>query len=92
VKKNDLVRIDDGIFRVLDLNEGKMLLIDCFKQTMPQWRIPSEKIEIIGEEELQQEVGYTPAEFSSLSAEQQRVAHERFTVVAPYCPISVRSH
>jgi hypothetical protein len=83
MKKNDLFRIDDAIFRVLDLNRGRMLLIDCCKQTMPQWATAPESAKLCMADELYRMTGFTPAVFEALSSGQQRVAHERFTTIAP---------
>lgn len=35
MKKNDLIRNQNGIYRVLDITEQEVLIIDCLRQTMP---------------------------------------------------------
>ena len=35
--KNKLMKSESGIIRILDINEDKVLVIDCLKKTMPVW-------------------------------------------------------
>ena len=37
MKKYDLLRSGDSIIRVLEVQSGKVLVIDCIKRTMPVW-------------------------------------------------------
>ncbi len=37
MKKNELIKNQDKIYRVLDVSEQEVLVIDCMKLTMPQW-------------------------------------------------------
>ena len=37
MKKNDLLKKDDNIIRVLEIKDDKALVIDCIKRTMPKW-------------------------------------------------------
>ena len=37
MKKNDLLKKDDMIVRVLDMNCDKVLIINCINKTMPEW-------------------------------------------------------
>ncbi len=37
MKKYDLLRSDDKIIRVLDIQDDRILIIDCIKQSMPVW-------------------------------------------------------
>ena len=44
MKKYDLLRSGDSIIRVLDVQDDRILVIDCLKQTMPVW-VESELLE-----------------------------------------------
>ena len=44
MKKHDLLRSGDSIIRVLDVQDDRILVIDCLKQTMPVW-VESELLE-----------------------------------------------
>ena len=35
MKKYDLLRSGDNIIRILDIQDDRILMIDCIKQTMP---------------------------------------------------------
>ena len=37
MKKNDLLKKEDSIIRVLEIKGDKALVIDCIKRTMPKW-------------------------------------------------------
>ena len=37
MRKNDIVKIETGVFRILDTNGENILSIDCDKKTMPQF-------------------------------------------------------
>ena len=38
MKKHDLLRSGDNIIRVLDVQDDRILVIDCIKHSMPVWR------------------------------------------------------
>ena len=38
MKKYDLLRSGDNIIRILDIQDDRILMIDCVKHTMPVWR------------------------------------------------------
>ena len=37
MKKNDLMRKENEIIRILEVGEDKVLIIDCINKTMPKW-------------------------------------------------------
>ena len=37
MQKNDLLWHENDIFRVLNIRENKVFVINCTRQTMPQW-------------------------------------------------------
>ena len=37
MKKNKIYRCKDRIMRVLEEREGRFLVVDCVKKTMPRW-------------------------------------------------------
>lgn len=37
MKKYDLLRSGDNIIRVLDIQDDRILMIECIKKTMPVW-------------------------------------------------------
>lgn len=88
MKKNQLIKWDGIIYRILAVEEENVLLIDCMKKTMPKW-YGLEQIgehEITTEEELLEETGVVLLEEQDLKPKQKCVAHEKFTVIAGILP------
>lgn len=83
--KNDLLRLNDTIYRVIEVSDRKVLVIDCIKQTMPIW-MPIDTLTecpTIPFEELLTVTNKTIPHIESLSQEQISTMHQRFTMIAP---------
>ena len=83
--KNDLFRLNDTIYRVIEVGDRKVLVIDCIKQTMPTW-IPIDALTecpTIPSEELLSATNKVIPSIESLSQEQMKIMHQRFTLIAP---------
>ena len=39
MQKNKLYFKNDSVIRVLEERDGKILVIDCIRRTMPQWKV-----------------------------------------------------
>ena len=78
MQKNDLIKIQDNIYRILDITEESLLMIDCQTMTMPKWINSIDEYTTVSEVEL--------VEKRELSADEQRVAHERFSIIASIVP------
>ena len=52
MKKYDLLRSGDSIIRVLDVQDDRILVIDCIKHTMPVWRKVESLDSVLLESEL----------------------------------------
>lgn len=88
MKKNQLIKWDGIIYRILAVEEENVLLIDCMKKTMPKW-YGLEQIgehEITTEEVLLEETGVVLLEEQDLKPKEKSIAHQRFTVVAGILP------
>lgn len=88
MKKNQLIKLDGVIYRVLAVEKDAVLLIDCLKKTMPRWYGNDELngYKICTEGELLEITGVVLVEEQDLKPKQRCVAHERFTVVAGILP------
>lgn len=88
MEKNQLIKCQGIIYRVLAVEENSILLIDCIKQTMPKWyeigRI--EGYEECTEEELLETTGMELADEQELGQKARCTIHERFTVIAGILP------
>lgn len=88
MEKNQLIKWDGVIYRVLAVENDAVLLIDCIKKTMPKWFGLDEisGYEVCSERELREETGREMEREENLKPQQRCVAHERFTVVAGILP------
>ena len=78
MKKNDLIKTENGIFRILSIEADRVLAIDCIKKTMPKFY----PISSFGNGEF---VDCLPADFpdmDDLSPAHRKVAQERYTMIA----------
>ena len=85
MKKHDLLRSGDNIIRVLDVQQESVLVIDCVKQTMPVWMESAwlESHTVCSNEELFEITGIRLMDADALDADQRKVMHERYTMIAP---------
>ena len=78
MKKNDLIKTENGIFRILSIEADRVLAIDCIKKTMPKFY----PIFSFGNGEI---IDRIPADFpdmEDLSPADRKIAQERYTMIA----------
>ena len=85
MQKNELYRNNNSIIRVLEIKNNAVLVIDCISKTMPQWigvsffedwtKCSDETLHEITEIELQ--------DIKTVSPEDFKVAHQRYTMIVP---------
>ena len=78
MKKNDLIKTENGIFRIISIEANRVLAIDCIKKTMPKFY----SVSFFSSGEL---IDRIPADFSDmedLSPAHRKVAQERYTMIA----------
>jgi transposase InsO family protein len=85
MKKNDLVQYKNSIHRVLQIQDDKVLLIDCVKKTMPQW-CDCHVYSHCSEDELVSATNICPIPVEELSAENRNSAYARFNMIAGVLP------
>ena len=84
--KNQLLRHDDRIIRVLAVDTD-VLAVDCLKRTMPQWMPTTELCDWESCDESALPSPETPiCNLEDLTAEQRKLMHERYTLIAPVIP------
>lgn len=88
MEKNQLVRKQGTIYRILAIEEGSILLIDCMKKTMPVWQEADwiEGCEGCTEEELLEETRVSLTDEQDMSQKERQTVHERFTAIAGILP------
>lgn len=84
MKKYDLIRSGDSIIRVLEIQQDNALVIDCIKRTMPIWVEMAALSTYSGcsISELSEVTGVILPSVDDLDADQQKVMHERYTMIA----------
>ena len=88
MKKYDLVRSGDSIIRILDMQDDRVLVIDCINRKMPVW-VELESLEAYSEcsgRELYDATGIVVMDVDTLDAEQRKVMYERYTMITPILP------
>lgn len=88
MKNNYLLKNDDSIIRILDQQDDNVLIINCIKRTMPVWinKTDIKSFHPCKEEELLNETNFEINDMNSLSSTEQRIIHERFSLIASVLP------
>ena len=85
-RKNQLLRYGDRIIRIITFDTD-VLIIDCLKRTMPQWMPASELQDwVLCDESVLPSPKVSICNLVDLTPEQQKVMHERYTLIAPVLP------
>lgn len=85
MQKNELYRNNNSIIRVLEIKNNAVLVIDCINKTMPQWIGVSffEDWTKCLDETLHEITGIELQDIKTVSPENFKVAHQRYTMIAP---------
>ena len=88
MQKYDLLRSGDSILRVLEIQQDRVLVIDCIKRTMPVWveRTALSSYSECGSDELSEVTGIIMVDVDSLDSDQRKVMYERYTMIASMLP------
>lgn len=89
MKKNELIRYKERIYRVLESTGHEILIIDCMKQTMPEW-IDADVVmdpELISEEELCSNSNLCLPDVEDLAPEDRMIMQHRFTMISNIIPV-----
>lgn len=83
MKKYELLCSGDNIIRILDVQQERVLVIDCVKQTMPVWMESPllESYSGFSNDELFAMTGFTEVDIDALDEDQRKVMHERYTMI-----------
>lgn len=78
MKKNDLIKTDSGIFRILSIDSKKVLAIDCKKKTMPQFF----SCDFFNDGDTLNSISSDYLDFDKLSPADRKIAQQRYTMIA----------
>lgn len=78
MKKYDLIKTEDGVFRILGVHDDAVFAIDCTKKTMPKYY----KYSFFENGSVIDSLHQTIIDFDELSPSERRIAQERYTIIA----------
>ena len=78
MRKNDIVKMDQGVFRILTVDEDQVLAIDCEKKAMPQF-FP---VSFFAKGEILEEISFPCSSWEELSPNERKIAQKRYTMIA----------
>lgn len=93
MQKNDLLKNESTILRILEVGVTKALVINCITRMMPEWvdKDILTDYERCTEAELYEETKIAPCDIDLLDAESRKVMHKRYTQIAGILPfVSVK--
>lgn len=85
MQRNELIKKQDTILRVLEVQADNALIITCSRKEMPKW---VDKSQLTDYEKIAEADFAIWPDFESLSAENRRIAHERYTLIAGILPFA----
>lgn len=88
MEKNQLIKYQGKIYRILAIDADDVLLIDCTKRAMPKWfKLDEvEGYEVCTEEELLSVTETALVEEKDMAPKSRQTVHERYTVIAGILP------
>lgn len=90
MQKNNLLKKENQIIRVLEIQNEQIFIIDCVKRAMPKWvnlDFICDYVEIT-EREMQLLTGMMLPDMELLDAESRRFMYERYTLIAGILPFA----
>lgn len=91
MQKNDLLKCENDLVRVLVIDGERVMIINCASPAMPRWT----SADSLKGWERCAEGDYHIPDVRNMTAQQNKVMHERYTLIAPVLPFihkeSIRS-
>lgn len=86
MNKNDLLKKEDTLIRVLEIQDDKYLIINCIKKTMPVWVDTLEGYQASDEEELYRLTNTRPVENIENLSHENKYIQEHYSLIAGILP------
>ena len=88
IQKNDLLKSNNTIIRILDIKGDFAFVIDCIKRTMPKWieKQNLDKFVSCTEQDLQDITEIALSDIAEMDMKSRKHAHEHFTLIASILP------
>ncbi|RXE59637.1 Mu transposase C-terminal domain-containing protein [Acetivibrio mesophilus] len=85
MKKNDLLKNDESIIRVLAIEDDRLLFIDCIKLTMPKWGKIASIVDYTPCEEQALSKGFKE-DIDDLNSDARKSAYQHYTMISGILP------
>ena len=88
MKKNDLLRYEDKVIRVLHIQEDKVLIIDSVKCTMPVWMNPADLCTYVSyaEELFYSDMNFVVVDEVHIHSKDKEIMYQRYAMVTAILP------
>lgn len=77
MKKNEIIKYQENMYRVLSIKDNRILCVNCHKQNMPAWMNMPDDYEIVSADDLGKYVA-----MDELTSVQRNTAYQRFAMIA----------
>ena len=93
MKNKDIIACGASLYRVLNVADGTMFVMDCLSPKMPYWiSIAEADCKYVTEQELYERTGKVNTALDDLDAVRRRVALNRYTIIAGVLPFLIKGH
>ena len=82
MKNNDVVKFQNTTYRILDISDKKVFVVDCNKKSVPKWL----DLKILSSSSLCPEELGILSNINDLDAVSRKTAYERFTLISGILP------
>ena len=81
MRRNDIIQCSNQIYRVLDLRNNEIFIIDCIKRTVPVWVCSSlfRDGSLLSEQQLCECLSMPLPDIESLDMKSQAIINQRFS-------------
>ena len=87
MKNKDIIACGASLYRVLNVADDTIFVMDCLKPKMPYWKsIAEADCKYVTEQELYERTGKVNTALDDLDAVRRRVALNRYTIIAGVLP------
>lgn len=88
MKKNELLKNNNTILRVLKVEENRVLVVDCLKNSIVKWKTDEELADFspCSEKTLENISGIKVPNIENLTPKQKEFAHKKYSLIVGILP------
>lgn len=94
MQRNEIYQFDEKIYRILEIKDGQVLIIDCKKFSMPKWVEQSLfcEFEEISQEQFYQNIGFEIVNEDEIEPERKATMYQRYTIISAAIACVANTH